>query len=230
MSRTRISVFLSHSDKDKKIARKFSDELEKHGFDVFVAPDDIEIGEVWMNRLIKEIHKCELFVLLLSKNFKEANFTDHEVGIACGDGKAVSSILIDDTKPYGFMKKFQSSQPIDKNIIPEEIKSLSYALRSNTDKNQKIINELIKKLRDVEHFSEANEIITKLYYYKVFSEKQINDIAMLFLRNDQISESNTKDKTKEIFKENWEKIESKYQIKLAALNKEYFTINEHKVE
>ena len=50
-----IRTFLSHSDKDKVIARKFTDELSKYGFDVFVAHDDIGMGAEWENTLKEEI-------------------------------------------------------------------------------------------------------------------------------------------------------------------------------
>ena len=78
----KIDTILSHADEDKEIARELADKLNEHGFDVFVAHDDIEIGDEWEKTLKNRIEKCELFLALLSKNFRQASFTDHEVGIA----------------------------------------------------------------------------------------------------------------------------------------------------
>ncbi len=92
---TAIDTFLSHSNEDKKIARRLADILAIYGFDVFVAHDDIEIGDEWEETLKEKIKNCELVLALLSKNFHEARFTDHEIGIATAFNKQVFPIRID---------------------------------------------------------------------------------------------------------------------------------------
>ena len=76
---TTIETFLSHSNKDKKIARKLADYLRIYGFEVFVAHDDIGIGDEWEEILKEKIKTCELFLVLLTKNFHESRYTDHEL-------------------------------------------------------------------------------------------------------------------------------------------------------
>ena len=108
-------VFLSHADKDKKIAEEIAEKLDRL-YDVFVAHRDIEISSEWELELKKRIKKCDLFLILLSENFRKANYTDQEVGIAIQCKRKIFPISIDKTKPYGFMSKYQSG-----NINPDDM-------------------------------------------------------------------------------------------------------------
>ena len=48
-------VFLSHSDKDRKIASELKSKLSKHGLSAFLAYEDIEAGADWKAKLYEEI-------------------------------------------------------------------------------------------------------------------------------------------------------------------------------
>lgn len=181
-----ISTFLSHADEDKKIARRLADELSKHNFDVFVAHDDIGMGYEWEPTLKDEIKKRELFIALLSNNFRKANFTDHEIGIACAYNKQIFPIRLDETMPYGFMSKFQGSKKINSNIESDEIEILSHMLTSFINESQTAVDELIKKFRYATSFKEANATSRELYEFKNFTNKQINDITKIFLDNSEV--------------------------------------------
>lgn len=207
-----VSTFLSHADEDKIIARKLADELSKYGFDVFVAHDDIGIGYEWEETLKDEIKKRELFIALLSDNFKKANFTDHEIGIACAYNKRIFPVRLDNTMPYGFMSRFQGSKKINSNIEPEEIQLLSHMLTSFTNENQKMIDDLIRKFQYSGSFREANAISRELYEFRNFTTKQINDIAKVFLDNYEVRESWTAGPSSlDFLSNNWSLIKSEYQ-------------------
>ena len=210
----RITTFLSHADEDKKIAGQLAKELSKYNFDVFVAHDDIVIGDDWENTLKTKIEKQDFFVALLSENFRKAHFTDHEVGFAAAVNKRIFPIRLDDVKPYGFMSKFQSSKKINSKIDPNEVLSLAHDMRSFTDEGQKIIDELIKKFHYADSFREANAIAAKLFDFTI-SPKQANDIAKAFLDNYQINGSWTaRPSCLNFFVNNWNLVKSKYQNKL----------------
>jgi len=105
-----IRTFLSHAYEDRKIARNLADALNTLSLDVFVAHDDIEIGTEWESALFEEIKKSDLFIVLLSENFRQAKYTDHEVGIAYGLGRIILPLSIDETMTYGFLSKFQAKK------------------------------------------------------------------------------------------------------------------------
>jgi len=84
-----IMTFLSYAEEDKIIARNFANALTSYNFEVFVAHDDIPIGTDWDDKLKNEIYNRELFLVLLSDNFKTGSFTNHEVGIATAYNKRI---------------------------------------------------------------------------------------------------------------------------------------------
>lgn len=180
-----IITFLSHADEDKKIARRLADELKQYGFAVFVAHDDIEIGDEWENALKSRITDSELFLALLSENFHKAHFTDHEIGIAVSLNKRIFPVRIDDTLPYGFMAKFQAKK-ISPEIDSEEIASLAQRLMSFTDEGKRIIDKLIDELANSSSFKDSNYVAKNLFDYTNFTGEQVNDIADAFLSNLQI--------------------------------------------
>lgn len=210
-----IETFLSHSDEDKKIARKLSDNLEIYGFNVFVAHDDIEIGDEWEKTLIEKIKNCELFLVLLTKNFHGARFTDHEIGIATAFNKQIFPIRLDDTKPYGFMAKFQAKK-ISSNIDHNEIRNLAEHLVKFIDEGKNVIDRIIEKLENARSFSEANYATEVLFEYTNFTYKQINKIAQAFLSNHQISGGWTaRPSCLDFLAKNWESVDKESQSRLA---------------
>jgi TIR domain len=209
-----IETFLSHSNKDKKIARKLADSLAVYGFDVFVAHDDIDIGDKWEEILKEEIKKCELFIVLLSKNFHEARFTDHEIGIATAFNKQILPIRIDDTKPYGFMSKFQAKK-ISPNIDHDEIRNLAECLIKFTDEKENILDRVIEKLECAGSFNEANYAAEILFEYTNFTYSQINKIAKAFLFNSQINGGwISRPSCLDFLARKWESIDKDYQSEL----------------
>jgi len=211
---TAIDTFLSHSNEDKKIARRLADILAIYGFDVFVAHDDIEIGDEWEETLKEKIKNCELFLALLSKNFHEARFTDHEIGIATAFNKQVFPIRIDDTKPYGLMSKFQAKK-ISLKIDHDEIRNLAERLMKFTDEGKNVIDRVIEKLENAGSFKEANYATEILFEYTNFTYKQVNKIAKAFLYNPQISGGWTaRPSCLDFLARNWESVDKEYQSRL----------------
>ena len=211
---TAVETFLSHSDEDKKIARKLADNLAIYGFDVFVAHDDIEIGDEWEETLKEKIKRCDLFLALLSKNFHKARFTDHEIGIATAFNKQIFPIRIDDVKPYGFMSKFQAKK-ISPNIDNNEIRNLAERLIKFTDEGKNVIDRVIEKLENANSFNEANYATEILFEYTNFTYKQVNKIAQAFLSNPQITGGWTaRPSILDFLARNWESVDKEYQSRL----------------
>lgn len=211
---TTIDTFLSHADEDKTIARKLADALAKYDFEVFVAHDDIEIGEEWENTLKERIEKCELFIALLSKNFHKAHFTDHEIGIASAMNKQIFPLRIDETMPYGFMSKYQAKK-ISQEIIPLEVSKLAERLMTFTNSGKQLIDNLIEKFAYSRSFNEANSRSSDLFDFSTFSKSQINAIADAFLSNMQIRSAWTaRPSTLEFLAKNWKDVDQKYKEQL----------------
>ena len=75
-----LVAFISYSHKDREVAREAKQVLAKAGIDAFFAHDDLEVSEQWQSRIKDELRCCNLFVPLLSKNFRESPWTLQEIG------------------------------------------------------------------------------------------------------------------------------------------------------
>ena len=179
---TRVIAFLSHADKDKIMAEKIAEELKKHHYDVFVAHRDIDPGSDWENVLKQRIDECDLFLILLSANFKQADYASQEVGIAICKDKKIFPFSIDGTMPYGFMSKYQSG-PFDTGDIVGEAKRISEQFRRAIDGTLRSIDTLISALRFASSFREANQIARELSSYTDFTDGQLEAMAAAYNQN-----------------------------------------------
>lgn len=182
-----IKIFLSHSSKEKALAGKIKEQLEDYGFEVFLAHSDILGGENWSLSLVREIKRCDLFLILLSKEFHRADYTDQEVGIAYCLKKPILPLSIDGTLPYGFMSKYQSLKAKDGTIadLNFELAVTIYVHLRKTDFD--VIESMIAAYADSGSFREANRRADVLSLNeKALSKSQVNSIAEAFVDNNQI--------------------------------------------
>lgn len=209
-----IEIFLSHANKDKKIAKKLADELTQYGLKIFVAHEDIKIGDKWESILFNKIKECDLFVALLSENFHNAQYTDHEVGIAYGLNKLIFPIRFDDTMPYGFMSKFQAKK-ISQEINKDEIVKLFFTMVSKSEKGTEMINKLIEEFGDSNSYERANQTASMLSQCTEFSDEQLNQIADIFLFNNQIRDGFTSGRwCIDLIKSNWKRLDKNLHYRL----------------
>jgi hypothetical protein len=103
-----MRVFVSYNTQQLKVAENIRVFLDSIGIDSFIANDDLRTGVNWKETIISELIKCEIFVPLLSKEFKISDWCSQEVGIAYIKNLKIIPISIDDTKPYGFINHIQT--------------------------------------------------------------------------------------------------------------------------
>ena len=205
--RSNIKIFLSHSDKDKKIASELKSKLSKHGLSVFLAHEDIDGGSDWVPKLYEEIQSSKIFIMLLTKNYHTSKYTDQETGIAINCKKIVLPICTDGTRPYGFVATKQAitcSFPFEDSIIEEIAKISKMKLVS---KNSSDLDKLISELENSGSYNESETISVQLKKYDDFSESQLSRLAFSSLNNPQVRYSYVTDTIiNEIIGDNLDKI------------------------
>lgn len=102
-----LRIFFSYSHENRVIIGNLKKHLELIGFEVFIAHEDIEAGIKWQEEIIKNLKKCDIFIPLFSKEFKESNWTNQELGFAFALEKIIIPIQLD-IAPYGFIGHIQS--------------------------------------------------------------------------------------------------------------------------
>lgn len=196
-SMDKISAFISYASTQKIIGGKLRSCLIDYcGYEVFIAHTDIPGSKIWEEEIIKAIKNADLFIPLISNDFKISEFTDQETGIAINLKKKIFPIKLGKLNPYGFINKYQALQY---KIYPpgsyqrDNMKelaltiaqiALSYERRSIL--YQKAINSIVKAFCKSGSFDTANatiEIITKCNF---LSENNLNEIVNAIKTNDQI--------------------------------------------
>lgn len=94
-----MKIFISHSTKDRIVARKFKylfDKYSEHKYDVFLSSDmersQIEVKE-WKLNLQKHLKKCDYFVVLESPNSLNSQWVQYEIGFATASLKNKNNII-----------------------------------------------------------------------------------------------------------------------------------------
>jgi TIR domain len=89
-------VFISHSHKDRWIARQCLRLIEDLGggrIEAFLDERDIEVGQRITEEILEAIRCCDEFMVLLSANSKDRPWVTFEIGAACSHSKPVMAIL-----------------------------------------------------------------------------------------------------------------------------------------
>jgi len=178
-------VFISHSHKDKELATQIKDELESRlSLQAFVAHEDIRPTQEWQETILEKLRECDVFLALLTKHFQKSNWTNQETGIAFSLHKIIIPIKIE-VNPYGFISRLQ-------------------ALRWNRDNAEEGIDKMITLFYEREFISTAalieglgkstsfadaglkSELLQKI---RRLSAKQVNQIAIAAVQNNQVYDS-----------------------------------------
>ncbi len=105
-----MKIFISYAHKDRENVGELKRRLIfKHGFDVFVAHDDIAVSTEWMTAIISEFVACEVFIPFLTQRFERSNWTDQETGYALARHVKIIPICAG-IVPYGFVQPLQALQ------------------------------------------------------------------------------------------------------------------------
>jgi hypothetical protein len=184
-----IRIFVSYSSEDKKIVGSLKDSLEKIGFEVFLAHEDIKPGLEWPDEIVRNLKSCHIFVPFLTKNFGNSEWTDQETGMAFADGKLIISLQVD-VPPYGFIGKKQGLKicktlegELDFDRTAEEITKIII----NDEKFRSGMKEfVISNLINSQYYREANARVIFLEYFEEFTDEEVNRICEGAINSNEI--------------------------------------------
>jgi hypothetical protein len=80
-----MKVFISHSYKDKTLARKVADVLEDMGFDVWDAEREILPGDNLPEKLNQALKESQAMVVLLTPDSLKSKWVQYEISYALGE-------------------------------------------------------------------------------------------------------------------------------------------------
>jgi hypothetical protein len=90
-----LSVFISYSSIDREVADDIADNLKKHNVDVFIDYQRLKGGDDFIEKLGREIDRCDYFILLFSNNSARSKWVRRETAYAFHKEKTVVPIILE---------------------------------------------------------------------------------------------------------------------------------------
>jgi hypothetical protein len=100
-------LFLSHTHRHAPLVAEVKDDLAQYGIDGFVAHRDIRPTKRWEGEIESALRTSDALAALLTEDFHESDWTDHEVGWSVGRPVLVIGVRLG-CPPYGFIGKWQA--------------------------------------------------------------------------------------------------------------------------
>lgn len=180
-----ISAFLSYSHKNKNIAGQIKAELERYGFDVFLAHEDIKVTAEWEKEIFRQLQSCEVFLALLTKQFDGSDWTHQEIGIAYAKGCVMVPIKAD-SNPVGSLAKFQAIR-----LGMDDVERTAWKIvQSISEQNPRLGIEvrwaLIRQVGDAPSYIDAGWILKKIAELNGLKPTEMETVLQLATANNQV--------------------------------------------
>ena len=176
-----MKAFISYSSIQIELAQEIRDFLRTIEIDSFIANDDLRTASDWKKTIVKELSACDLFIPILTFDFKKSDWCSQELGIAYIKRKRIIPISVDDCKPYGFINNLQSRSIKEygiKLIISEGL--LEYKI----DNGGFGFAELLRKPGSFRYSEQIFKIIQP--FFSILRKESLNKIIEYSISNNQV--------------------------------------------
>ena len=103
-----MDAFISYSTLDKGYAANVKQVLTGYDIDTFLAHEDLLVSEEWKERILQELKSVDLFVAVLSNNYRTSLWCEQELGFIISRPEVlIIPLSVDGTTPYGFISHLQ---------------------------------------------------------------------------------------------------------------------------
>lgn len=180
-----VRIFISYATEDKELAGNFKRALEGLGLEVFLAHEDINPSSDWPDVILENIKSTDIFMPLITENFRKSLWTDQESGVALSENKFIFPIAVDKKMPYGFLDKIQAFRQDSKSpILAEDI--VEAIVQSKPKFTSPLLDSLIKSFTSSYRYDDAGSRSVLLLSFDIITDEQANEIFRGVVQNDQI--------------------------------------------
>jgi len=176
-----MKAFISYSSIQIELAQEIKEFIKAIEIDSFIASDDLRTSSDWKKKIVNELGACDLFIPILTYEFKKSDWCSQELGIAYIQRKKIIPISVDDCKPYGFINNLQS-----RSIKEYEIKLIisEGLLEHNIDNGEFGFAELLRKPVSFRYSEKVFKIMHP--YFSILGEDSLNKIIEYSISNSQV--------------------------------------------
>jgi TIR domain-containing protein len=178
-----LGAFISYSAQEKIYGGAVKRVFEEFGIDSFLAHEDLEVSQEWRNRILEELARYQIFVLLLSKAFRESQWAPQEIGLIVGRPDVlVIPLSIDGQMPFGFIshlqgRKIASLETIDELLIPPLGKAHPHA----------VIPGMIRRIERAGSYRYAEYVMKPLVpLFRELNAKELDALVEASIENGQV--------------------------------------------
>ena len=181
----RVVICCSAEDSDTGISIK--EMLANFEIESFVASNGIDMPEKVIKRLINVLDKLDVFIPLLSDNFKNSDYCSQELGAAYFKNILIIPLSLDETAPYGFISGYRSP-PVDENNA-----YLDHILKLMADyfPSANIHSKLIRVLKKADNWGMVEDAMRNLeLHFDKLDDEESNALVEISTQNSYIQASN----------------------------------------
>ena len=178
-----IRAFISYSSHDKAYGAQVKRILQSYGIACFLAHEDLEISVEWKSRILEELQRCDVFIPLLSRAFRESDWAPQEIGVAIVRHEvAIIPLSIDGTMPFGFIAHVQgklvSAEGVSESLI------IAPLIRKYP---HTIIPGMIQKVSRATSYRGAEAAMKPLVpLYPILNDDELDVLVKASINNDQV--------------------------------------------
>lgn len=195
---------MSYQDDDKFLAGNIKSVLENYGLEVFLAHEDIRPAtKIFEEEIINNLRNCDIFMPLLTINFRNSNWTDQETGMAVIVKKFIIPLKVG-VSPHGFIEGVQAFK-FNINDVEGACRKIIDIIKAESEFKEKLKDCIIEAFSNSHSFNDSEVKAEMLEKFDLFTTQQVNKIVEGFLDNDQ---NYSADETKE-FLSRFESVYSK---------------------
>lgn len=130
-------VFISHSSKEKWIARQIAKEIEALGAKTWLDLKDIHGGDEIRRSIRRGIRASKEAIVLLSANSVTSDWVIYEVAIADGQGKRITPVL-NNLPPDEVLSPLRGIKAVDLNDFDNFLVELAERIKNHSSRFRKV--------------------------------------------------------------------------------------------
>ena len=133
-----LKIFISYSTKDLEKIKPILKHISSiQGTKTFLAEENLEPSSEVIQTIIGKIKSTDMFLVFFSKDAKESEYVQQEIGIAKGYNKIIAPILLDSNTPKAMLVNTNYVNLSDQKKEQAELRRLYSFIADNVNrKNQ----------------------------------------------------------------------------------------------
>lgn len=186
-----MKTFISYEAKHSKLAGRIEKYLDEYSFNCFLAHEDIPPQSHWPQKILDNLNKCDLFIALLTPEYKTSFYCQQEVGYVVCRRIEILTILISE-KPMGLISNMQGikfNKDDFENSCWKIVKHVANICNISRPVRNKLIDEFGQK--GASDYDKAGKYAEKILNQFAFTPGQAKKIMQYIDSTRQIYESKT---------------------------------------